>query len=293
MTTTTTNRKNNLSVTVIKEVIKNNITSPDMFARYNVEIPKGQKGLAGEFIKTVSKKREERRKRSQENPRVSHIATKRIEKRLAEQFEKIYCNNYIKGSMGQWFRVILDPKADNTISRNVQYVQNGYSRSCKYAAKVYHFTLHLKPSYKLYVIGGMLTLISKNSDEVVWFTRKGNEVNLEKHTGYLYKGKHFTATSEEDKVKQINKIKKERTANALRIRKQRMISRGNVNLASIWVSREDSIKAGNCPFGTDNFINKLPAKIGAIRADYLLELAERFNVTHYAQRAINYAFYRR
>ncbi len=56
----------------------------------------------------------------------------------------------------------------------------------------------------------------------------------------------------------------------------------------VFVSVEDSLKSGNCKFGTDNFISRHGIdlnKIGGIRGDYLLNI-EKSNFT---TRAVQYA----
>jgi hypothetical protein len=60
-------------------------------------------------------------------------------------------------------------------------------------------------------------------------------------------------------------------------------------LAKIWVTRDDSLRSGNCQAGTDRFIEtafRESSGIGAARADWLIEKWPRPAVVSAVRRAL-------
>lgn len=124
------------------------------------------------------------------------------------------------------------------------------------------------------IIGGMLTyFINRKSGKCVWF-EKSRGYSFKTKCGYLIGDLHVETDSKIVAVKaykkQLDKLKKL-----------------TAKLQRTWVTVADSIAAGNCKSGTDNFIAQANlSDWGAIRSDYLIELAEKFGVVDFAQRAI-------
>lgn len=82
----------------------------------------------------------------------------------------------------------------------------------------------------------------------------------------------------------ISKKKNSDRYNA-KLEKIRKIAENPRKLAKFWVTKEDSLKSGNCVYGTDQFISRIEnimGKVGAIRADFLMQ---KFD-SPYVKRAI-------
>lgn len=165
-----------------------------------------------------------------------------------------------------------------------------YSKSSNQSALWVNFNLNLPKNHDFKFIGGLLTVFNKkkyNRNNIVkctWFVQtRGFE--LKQIDGFIYKEHHITAKNELDA---LSKIKKIREKSAKILFTKRIFQ--NIDLKRIWVTFEDSIKAGNCVSGTKNFAGKNNIdieNIGAVRADYLLEIANG-NIT-FVNRAIAFA----
>jgi len=117
--------------------------------------------------------------------------------------------------------------------------------------------------------------------EAKWFTQsKGNNVNVV--NGYIVRGYHIEKTNQINTLdKAINQVLQIRRNAAKEIKLKRMFNLINKNelkneLKKIWITKQDSISAGNCKHGTQEFINNYVRKhnyglVGAVRADVLLE----------------------
>jgi len=218
-----------------------------------------------------------------------------VEKKLSEKLENIYP---LKIAEGRWaggnnnFNVILDTACTSpkfSVNSYREYSSNG-----KWSGNSCSFRLTIAPSMNFSLIGGLLTVKKKNSNTVWWFQQsRGFEVKLIE--GYLYKNYHEKRRKNDTYEKAIPRIQKKRNQAALELKKKRMLNKplASLDLKRLWVKTEDSIKAGNCPAGTYNFVSKLKkevGEIGGIRADYLLELSEKFNSKSFVERTIKYAF---
>lgn len=126
----------------------------------------------------------------------------------------------------------------------------------------------------------------------IWFARQGRGFQIYAQYGFMIKG----YLSEKASIELARKdVKKKRTQTlSLRVmqRQKKADTRKEHNsLSSVWVTREDSIAAGNCPTGTEREATRITqwlgsnGLVGAIRADVLLNITD----TIYVRRAITHA----
>jgi hypothetical protein len=173
-----------------------------------------------------------------------------------------------------------------------------YSKSCKYKARhgSVHIDLTLPEAYNLKVVANILTITGPLIGRGVRTAKWADSVNFKfadsvkwAH-GYLAGDYHFTANNDKEARAIAKKYYSEKKANeAVKRKHAYALKRSNLKT---FVSYEDSRRAGNCEIGTKGFARHAGIKlyeIGAIRADFLLKLAENHNVINYANRAIETA----
>jgi hypothetical protein len=120
---------------------------------------------------------------------------------------------------------------------------------------------------------------------------KGEKFGIDSENGYFleYRGEkyHFGFVKKYDFEEARNAIKIRRITKIENVRKEKVF---HENLKKVFVTKQDSIKSGNCPAGTENFYKNLDLvkkgfRIRAIRADVLLNIRN----DAYTQRAVNEA----
>lgn len=112
--------------------------------------------------------------------------------------------------------------------------------------------------------------------------------------GYLVKGEHIIAKSL-DQAKKINAEHRAKALGVLLAQRTREIKK-NEKLSKVVVSVEDSLRGGNCIFGTNEFKRKVENAIGHeitnMTADKVMFYAKKFGVEYYANRAVKAAMNR-
>lgn len=208
------------------------------------------------------------------------------------KLEKIY--NLRTGSAG-WaggknsFRCELTSEAAPRISVS-SYRE--WSSNGKWSGNSYSFTLHTKPSWKLEKIEGVFTVIDTKNPGHVWWFAQGRGMEVNPIEGYLYKGVHVQAKNFESAVK---KVTAQRNKLAQQLRAKRYTAQHRDELAkSTWITFTDSLKAGNCESGTRSFQNAFQkfiaaaGEVGAVRADWLMEVASKIGQINRVERVVNY-----
>lgn len=226
-------------------------------------------------------------------------------KRRGAQLAKLW--PFREASMGNWFAVRTTHNPTLTVTSfelwpdqswaPTGYYGHGdtYSKRSRQSAKHYQFTLGLPYGYNYSVIGNLLTVWEgkmKRTEvkEVTWW-EQSRGMDVKSVRGYLYRGYHVKAKSA-DKAKA--KIDKERQKAAAKIIASRQAA--NYPLEKVWVGIKDAANAGNCMAGIRNFASRAginPGKIGAVRGDYLLEIANKYGNQSNVQRAIKAAISRK
>ena len=138
------------------------------------------------------------------------------------------------------------------------------------------------------LIGGVFT-ISRKVDRkrnpkaytAYWLVQsRGYSVKVVK--GFVVRGYHIEGNDINKANKKVAKIRSEAAQNLL---KNRIMLK---DAATVWVTVNDSIKSGNCTFGTENFVKELQKNLhtngmlGAVRGDVILRVRNDF----YTRRAI-------
>lgn len=140
---------------------------------------------------------------------------------------------------------------------------------------------------KLYKLGKVMdfelvkTAVSSEDSNISWAIKRGDEEY------------HFSPLSliySDEKGEQDIREFAENAITCLEKRRIEKLSEKELyeKASRVFISVEDSLKSGNCKFGTDNFISRHGIdlnKIGGIRGDYLLNI-EKSNFT---TRAVQYA----
>ena len=126
--------------------------------------------------------------------------------------------------------------------------------------------------------------ISADDSNITWAIKKDNEEYHFSPLNLIY----FDEEGEQD-VKEFA----ENALHAIEKRKIAKLSEKELyeKASRVFISVEDSLKSGNCKFGTETFIARHGIdlnKIGGIRGDYLLNI-EKSNFT---TRAVQYAIQR-
>ncbi|MDY0051359.1 MAG: hypothetical protein RBR65_02355 [Aliarcobacter sp.] len=140
---------------------------------------------------------------------------------------------------------------------------------------------------KLYKLGKVMdfelvkTAVSSEDSNISWAIKRGDE---EYHFSPL--SLIYSAEEEDEDIREFA----ENAITCLEKRRIEKLSEKELyeKASRVFVSVEDSLKSGNCKFGTDNFISRHGIdlnKIGGIRGDYLLNI-EKSNFT---TRAVQYA----
>ena len=181
-----------------------------------------------------------------------------------------------------WF---VNPNSvENSFSVNKKYDYNRYKGRYKsYPATDYTFTLNLKTNYKFKKVANLITIYNGkyNRDGMKCFWLKqsvGNNVDLVE--GFLVRNYHVKKTNNINNLdKAIEYVQKIRNEQVARIKTERLYKgmsecEKQSYLKNIWITPQDSIKAGNCYPGTEQFIRQYQnhfnyGEIGAVRADEL------------------------
>ena len=140
---------------------------------------------------------------------------------------------------------------------------------------------------KLYKLGKAMdfelvkTAVSSEDSNISWAIKRGDEEYHFSPLNLIYY---------DDKGEQDIREFAENAITCLEKRRIEKLSEKELyeKASRVFVSVEDSLKSGNCKFGTDNFISRHGIdlnKIGGIRGDYLLNI-EKSNFT---TRAVQYA----
>ena len=172
---------------------------------------------------------------------------------------------------------------------------NGYSRSCGYPMIIRSFTLYIRHGYHLFYIGGLLTFVKGNKiirDGMAceWIEQGKSIADIRTVKGYLVRGEHIEAKS----LRTAKKINAEHRAKQLSIilKDRKRKEKRDKAESSLIITVEDSLASGNCLPGTQSFKYKYEKAIGheatCITARDLRKYADKFGVSYYADRVINY-----
>lgn len=160
---------------------------------------------------------------------------------------------------------------------------------------VHRYKLSRSVPTELLVVGGLVTLdaqpVGPREYRAAW-AEQGRGFDLNIVHGFIIRGFHVRGESLSRARKVARTARAKTLTTRLAHRAQRNADR---KLNTVWVSVDDSLRAGNCDSATKQFAAKVKSELGAVgelgavRADVLLGLRS----DHYARRAVAAAQQRR
>lgn len=181
------------------------------------------------------------------------------------------------------FNVVVDEKEVSlTADSNRVWSKNG-----KWSGNDMYVSLHapekMLKNLVIVQIHGVLSFFEKNKQKKnskafpCYWVEQSRGFSVKLIAGFCVRGQHIIAPDLKTAIKKVA-TQREKTAKALiASRNAKRIEK--IKLCGTWVTIDDSLKAGNCLPGTQNFFNRVivPAfgQAGAVRADALLELAQK------------------
>lgn len=174
---------------------------------------------------------------------------------------------------------------------------DGYSRRCKFAMIRRFFTLNIKKGFRVRNVGGLITFYKgefyRQGMKVEWIEQGRSIADITKHTGYLVRGEHIEAKSLREAVRINEEHRAMKLARILSKRKRAERREEEKQNGSLKITFADSLNAGNCRPGTQEFKNKYEEAIGhkatSISTADLRKYAKQFGVEYYAEQTIEYA----
>lgn len=174
---------------------------------------------------------------------------------------------------------------------------DGYSRSCQFAMIRRFFTLNIKKGFRVRNVGGLITFykgeFNRQGMKAEWIEQGRSISDITKHTGYLVRGEHIEAKSLREAVRINEEHRAMKLARILSKRKRAEIREEEKQNGSLKITFADSLNAGNCRPGTQEFKNKYEEAIGhkaaSISIADLRKYAKQFGVEYYAEQSIEYA----
>lgn len=193
---------------------------------------------------------------------------------------------------------------ENTVFFSAQYAKengikcweekdwkNGYAKSCRFAMTRRSFSLTVQKGWKVCVTGGLLTFykgkLRREGIKCQWVEQGRGIADFITVSGYLIRGEHITARNLAE-AKKISAVKRAKIlADLLKRRSNR-----KKMASTLKITFADSLAAGNCRPGTENFRNKYEEEIGkkanSITVSDLRKYSKKFGVEVYAEKVINY-----
>lgn len=168
-----------------------------------------------------------------------------------------------------------------------------YSSRCPYQKIEYRREVTIKRGYTLHRIGGILTFVrgqkvKREGMACEWFEQGRAFTDTRMVKGYVVKGEHIEARSLRE-AKEINARHRREAAATLLGQRAAMRVKEN-KMEKITVTFDDSIKAGNCLHGTNEFKRKVEAFTGkeveTLTGKEVMQYGKKFHVELYAKRAV-------
>ncbi len=218
------------------------------------------------------------------------------EEELAKIFEKTY-NLSVNGYLSTYYAVngtkkIQDIKIEVWTSQNWDKARE--CKAYKWSTTEYNYSLQVPARYNFAVIGGLLTFwrgkLDRNGVKCSWIEQGRGVSNFVVRTGYLIKGEHIGCASLQKALKICAEHRAKRLTVLLAARRKKIET--DALLSTTYCTFKDSIAAGNCMSGSNNFCNKLFADLGAevdqITLADLRKYGKKYGVETYAERVITY-----
>ena len=174
---------------------------------------------------------------------------------------------------------------------------DGYSRRCQFAMIRRFFTMNIKKGFRVRNVGGLVTFyngeFNRQGMKVEWIEQGRSIADITKHTGFLVRGEHIEAKSLREAIRINEEHRAMKLARILSKRKRAERREEEKQNGSLKITFADSLNAGNCRPGTQEFKHKYEEAIGhkatSISIADLRKYAKQFGVEYYAEQAIEYA----
>ena len=233
----------------------------------------------------------------------SHIFNENGE-RIGYDFATLIERNINTGTHVMYRACSVGMKNSLTCEEENDY--NGYSRSCQFTMIRRGFHLTLKKGYSIRLIGGLITFyrgeFKRDGMACEWIEQGRAIADIVTKKGYLVRGEHVEAKTLRE-AKRINAEKRKQQAIALlnarakRAQKEAKKKQRMEELAKYMFTFEDSLNAGNCRPGTQNFKNLVEREVGhevnEISLADLRKYGKIFNLSYYTDRVIDYVMNRK
>lgn len=112
------------------------------------------------------------------------------------------------------------------------------------------------------------------------------------HKGFVVRGEHIEAKTLKEALRLNSEHRAMKLARLLASRKKAERRKEQKKSGTVKITFADSLKAGNCRPGTQEFKNKYEAEIGhtvkSISIEDLRKYAVKFGVSYYAEQVIRY-----
>lgn len=183
---------------------------------------------------------------------------------------------------------------------------DGYSRRCQFPMVRRGFHLTIKKGYSIRLVGGLITFyrgeFKRDGMACEWVEQGRAIADIDTKKGYLVRGEHIEAKTLKE-AKRINAEKRKQqtlallNARAKRAQKAAEKKQRMEELAKYMFTFEDSLNAGNCRPGTQNFKNLVEREVGhevnEISLSDLRKYGKMFDLSYYTDRVINYVMNRK
>lgn len=183
---------------------------------------------------------------------------------------------------------------------------DGYSRRCQFPMIRRGFHLTIKKGYSIRLVGGLITFyrgeFKRDGMACEWVEQGRAIADIDTKRGYLVRGEHIEAKTLKD-AKLINAEKRKQqtldllNARAKRAQKAAEKKQRMEELVKYMFTFEDSLNAGNCRPGTQNFKNLVEREVGhevnEISLSDLRKYGKMFDSSYYTDRVINYVMNRK
>lgn len=183
---------------------------------------------------------------------------------------------------------------------------DGYSRRCQFPMIERGFHLTIKKGYSIRLVGGLITFycgeFKRDGMACEWVEQGRAIADIDTKKGYLVRGEHIEAKTLEE-AKRINAEKRKQqaldllNARAKRAQKASEKKQRMEELAKYMFTFEDSLNAGNCRPGTQNFKNLVEREVGhevnEISLADIRKYGKMFDLSYYTDRVINYVMNRK
>lgn len=249
-------------------------------------------------LKNEQEKEQKAREKAEEKARKAYEAE---QKRVSMMIDRYYS---VDGFLGANLRT-----GDHTYKHNghiadenniICYEENdfdGYSRRCSFPMIRRQFVLNIKKGFRVRNVGGLITFykgeFNRQGMKVEWIEQGRAIADITKHTGYLVRGEHIEAKSLREAVRINDEHRAMKLARILSKRKRAERREEEKQNGSLKITFTDSLNAGNCRPGTQEFKHKYEEAIGhkatSISIADLRKYAKQFGVEYYAEQAIEYA----